>query len=123
MRTRSPAQDSGAPAPRTSPAIRSSVVSLVTVSRASAKRSSSEWLSAFLTAHPDVYPLLVLDSPARRERVHFDLPGALLLAMGLIAITLGLSFGQEWGWSSPRLVGVGAEAGGKAGVVGVTLLG
>jgi EmrB/QacA subfamily drug resistance transporter len=50
--------------------------------------------------------LLVLDSPARRERVHFDLVGALLLALGLIAITLGLSFGQEWGWSSPRLVGV-----------------
>jgi hypothetical protein len=38
--------------------------------------------------------------------MNHDLPGALLLAMGLIAITLGLSFGQEWGWSSPRLVGV-----------------
>lgn len=50
--------------------------------------------------------LLVLDSPARRERVHFDLLGALLLALGLMAITLGLSFGQEWGWSSPQLVGV-----------------
>lgn len=49
---------------------------------------------------------LLLDSRARRERVHFDLLGALLLAMGLMAITLGLSFGQEWGWSSPRLVGV-----------------
>ena len=31
--------------------------------------------------------------------------GALLLAIGLVALTLGLSFGQEWGWSSPLLIG------------------
>ena len=36
---------------------------------------------------------------------HFDPLGALLLAVGLIAITLGLSFGQEWGWTSPLLIG------------------
>src|SRR5438270_4118774 len=32
------------------------------------------------------------------ERQRFDLPGAALLATGLAALTLGLSFGQEWGW-------------------------
>jgi EmrB/QacA subfamily drug resistance transporter len=38
------------------------------------------------------------------ERQRFDLPGAALLAVGLAALTLGLSFGQEWGWGSPRFV-------------------
>jgi len=44
------------------------------------------------------------------ERYHlewqrFDLPGAALLATGLAALTLGLSFGQEWGWGSLRFLG------------------
>jgi MFS family permease len=30
--------------------------------------------------------------------------GALLLAVSLIALTLGISFGQEWGWTSPTLI-------------------
>ncbi len=43
------------------------------------------------------------------ERLHwgqgkFDPLGAILLAIGLASLTLGLSFGQEWGWSSPRLI-------------------
>jgi EmrB/QacA subfamily drug resistance transporter len=41
----------------------------------------------------------------RLERQHFDLPGAALLAVGLASLTLGLSLGQEWGWSSLRLLG------------------
>jgi EmrB/QacA subfamily drug resistance transporter len=39
------------------------------------------------------------------ERQRFDLPGAALLATGLAALTLGLSFGQEWGWGSLRFLG------------------
>ena len=35
---------------------------------------------------------------------HFDVPGAVLLGVGLGALTLGLSFGQEWGWASPLLL-------------------
>src|SRR5207244_2803883 len=43
------------------------------------------------------------------ERMHwgdgkFDPAGALLLAVGLATLTLGVSFGQEWGWSSPLLL-------------------
>jgi EmrB/QacA subfamily drug resistance transporter len=34
----------------------------------------------------------------------FDLPGAVLLGVGLGLLTLGLSFGQEWGWTSPLLL-------------------
>jgi EmrB/QacA subfamily drug resistance transporter len=38
------------------------------------------------------------------ERQRFDPAGAALLALGVAALTLGLSFGQEWGWTSWRLV-------------------
>jgi EmrB/QacA subfamily drug resistance transporter len=46
----------------------------------------------------------------------FDPLGALLLGVGVAALTLGLSFGGEWGWASSRLLGtlalgVGALAG------------
>ena len=34
----------------------------------------------------------------------FDPIGAVLLGVGLAALTLGLSFGQEWGWGSPGLI-------------------
>jgi len=47
--------------------------------------------------------LRVLKERMRRGRGRFDPLGALLLAVGLVALTSGLSFGQEWGWSSPLL--------------------
>jgi EmrB/QacA subfamily drug resistance transporter len=40
-----------------------------------------------------------------RTAQKFDLPGALLLAIALATLTLGLSFGQEWGWMSARVLG------------------
>ncbi len=55
--------------------------------------------------------LLVLRERAgTRGRTRFDPLGALLLAVGLSALTLGLSFGEEWGWSSTRIVGAGILA-------------
>ena len=39
-----------------------------------------------------------------RSAQKFDLRGALLLAIALAALTLGLSFGQEWGWTSARVL-------------------
>ncbi len=48
--------------------------------------------------------LLVLTERMHRGQGKFDPPGALLLAIGLITLTMGLSFGQEWGWSSPLLI-------------------
>jgi EmrB/QacA subfamily drug resistance transporter len=47
--------------------------------------------------------------PAQHER--FDPLGAALLAVGLAALTLGLSFGQEWGWlSGATLAALGTSA-------------
>ena len=49
--------------------------------------------------------LLVLTERMRRgQQGRFDPLGAVLLAVGLVTLTLGLSFGQEWGWSSPLLI-------------------
>jgi EmrB/QacA subfamily drug resistance transporter len=41
----------------------------------------------------------------RRRPGRFDPVGALLLGVGVAALTLGLSFGVEWGWTSLRLLG------------------
>jgi EmrB/QacA subfamily drug resistance transporter len=38
--------------------------------------------------------------PQRKQHERFDPLGAIVLASGLAALTLGLSFGQEWGWLS-----------------------
>jgi EmrB/QacA subfamily drug resistance transporter len=40
----------------------------------------------------------------QRARGRFDPLGAALLAVGLAALTLGLSFGQEWSWTSTRVI-------------------
>src|ERR1700716_4154526 len=40
-----------------------------------------------------------------RNAETFDLRGALLVAIALAALTLGLSFGQEWGWTSAPVLG------------------
>ena len=39
--------------------------------------------------------------PEQGRQGHFDPLGAILLGIALASLTLGLSFGQEWGWSSP----------------------
>ena len=44
------------------------------------------------------------------RRGRFDPAGALLLAFGLLALTLALSLGQEWGWQSLGLVSLVASA-------------
>src|SRR6266700_544113 len=38
--------------------------------------------------------------PQQGQRERFDPLGAVVLAIGMAALTLGLSFGQEWGWLS-----------------------
>src|SRR5258706_4737682 len=49
--------------------------------------------------------LRILTERFHRNPGRFDPWGAILLAIGLVALTLGLSFGQEWGWTSPLLIG------------------
>jgi EmrB/QacA subfamily drug resistance transporter len=46
----------------------------------------------------------VLAASDARPRGPLDLRGAASVAMGLALLTMSLSFGQEWGWTSPRLL-------------------
>lgn len=48
--------------------------------------------------------LRLLHEAPHTGRGRFDPAGAALLTIGLASITLGLSFGQEWGWSSGQLI-------------------
>jgi EmrB/QacA subfamily drug resistance transporter len=57
-----------------------------------------------------VATLLLLPKREHRTRGRFDPLGALLVGVGLAGLTLALSFGQEWGWTSPLLIGVLAVA-------------
>ena len=55
----------------------------------------------------------LLHERRHHARQRFDPAGAALLALAMGSLTLGLSFGHEWGWTSPRLiltVSVGAAA-------------
>jgi len=51
-----------------------------------------------------VAALRLLQGSRRGGRQQFDPVGALLLALGIGSLVLGLSFGQEWGWTSARLL-------------------
>jgi EmrB/QacA subfamily drug resistance transporter len=44
------------------------------------------------------------------ERGGFDLPGFVTLSAGLFALVLGLLRGNDWGWSSGRVIGLFAAA-------------
>ncbi|MFE0516685.1 MFS transporter [Streptomyces sp. NPDC058964] len=47
----------------------------------------------------------VKESPVR-EPGRFDVLGALLLAVGLTCLLLGVSQGGQWGWAGPRVLGL-----------------
>src|SRR5256714_6873395 len=46
----------------------------------------------------------MLTEPLHRNKERFDPVGAVLFAIGLASLTLGFSFGQEWGWTSPGII-------------------
>lgn len=63
---------------------------------------------------------LVLKRRRARGSGRFDPMGAALLALGLGCLTLGLSFGQAWGWGSARVISVLAL--GLAALAGLVLV-
>jgi len=73
------------------------------------------WRYLFLLGSIPVALSLVLvhryvpESPIRSPS-KVDVPGALLLSGALISLMLALTEGEDWGWGSPRLVGVLALA-------------
>src|SRR5256884_370895 len=51
-----------------------------------------------------IISMRVLTEPLQRNKERFDPVGAVLFAIGLASMTLGFSFGQEWGWTSPGII-------------------
>src|SRR5215472_17233201 len=84
--------------------------------------AAADWRLVFLVNLPIGMAAVLL---ARRRLVESrtpgrrripDLPGALLLAIAIAALVLGIVKGQEWGWGSVRIVGcfIAALAAGAA---------
>jgi len=48
--------------------------------------------------------MLVLPETERRERVAFDVKGAVVLALGATSLLFAINRGPLWGWSSPLIV-------------------
>jgi predicted MFS family arabinose efflux permease len=64
------------------------------------------WVGALITAAAVGTAALVLPpSPGHRKRPT-DIPGALLLGIGVAGILLCLSEGETWGWGSGRLIAI-----------------
>ena len=69
------------------------------------------WQSVFYINMPIgalalVVGVLVLNETKESVRQHFDIPGVIALALGLLAIVYGLVKAQSWGWGSGGTVGL-----------------
>lgn len=64
------------------------------------------WFGAVMSALGLVVAVLVVPSPGPRPRRPVDSLGAVLLGLSLAGLLLGISEGESWGWTSPRLIGV-----------------
>jgi EmrB/QacA subfamily drug resistance transporter len=73
------------------------------------------WRVLFLVGAVPVFITILLvrrfvpESPVR-ERSRVDVPGALLLSGALVALMIALTEGESWGWSSPRIAGLGVAS-------------
>jgi EmrB/QacA subfamily drug resistance transporter len=69
------------------------------------------WVAAIVIAIAAVMThFFVPESPVRSESAKIDWSGAALLSIGLASLLLGVSQGNSWGWSSPRVLGLFALA-------------
>ena len=60
------------------------------------------WFGAAISAGALVLAAVVVPGSAGEPSRSFDLPGAVALSLAVIAISLVLSEGGSWGWTSPR---------------------
>ena len=73
--------------------------------------AAGNWRLVFLVNLPIGAAAIVLarrrlvESRASGRRRMPDFPGAVLFALAIAALVLGVVKGQEWGWGSPRIVG------------------
>jgi EmrB/QacA subfamily drug resistance transporter len=75
----------------------------------------SDWRLVFLVNLPIGAAILLFGSRRLRERPKLDthlpdLPGALMLALGLALVTLAIVEGNDWGWTATSTLGCFASA-------------
>jgi MFS family permease len=64
------------------------------------------WFSGAVVAIALVLSLMVLPAKSDTPSRHFDVVGATLLCLGLALFIVVVSEGEQWGWSSLRVVGL-----------------
>jgi MFS family permease len=72
--------------------------------------SAAFWFGAVVSALALLCAVVVVPSSAGRSAAKLDVPGALLLAAGLVALLVAIADGQGWGWRSPAVLGLLAAA-------------
>ena len=68
------------------------------------------WIPMVVTAVAAVATLLLVPESPVRTPARLPVVPALLLALWLVALLLGLSYGNQWGWTSERVLGLFAVA-------------
>lgn len=66
------------------------------------------WFAVIATTLALIAAAVVLPAPPQRTAHPMDVPGALLLALGMTGLLFALTQGEHWGWGSPRLVALGS---------------
>jgi MFS family permease len=64
------------------------------------------WIVAAVAALAALGAFLVIPAALQRHARRIDVPGALLLAGGLVALLLPITQGESWGWTSARVIGL-----------------
>jgi predicted MFS family arabinose efflux permease len=68
--------------------------------------SGAFWFGAAVTGLALVSVIAAVPSARNRRAAPIDMPGAVLLATGLVALLVAIAQGATWGWGSPAVVGV-----------------
>ncbi|MQY25995.1 putative multidrug resistance protein MdtD [Nocardia sp. RB56] len=64
------------------------------------------WVSAVLATAITVFSLVALPHVRDAHAAHLDVVGAIGLAVGLVAVLVGVSKGNDWGWTSATTLGL-----------------
>jgi len=68
--------------------------------------SAAYWFGAAVVVCALVLARLVLPARTPASRVPFDVPGAVLLSLAVTGVSVLLSEGGTWGWTSPASIGI-----------------
>ncbi len=64
------------------------------------------WVAGGLCLLALAVSAVVVPRSSHRHAVPFDLPGVVLMGLGLAALLLGISKGEDWGWADAKILGL-----------------